>query len=72
MRGSLGVAFKGESPSPFMRQDDSRMSRKEVLETGFLVPAMPDPGPTLKEEHQIWLNKVFCEVQDKSEKLTRK
>lgn len=55
--------------SPFLREDDSRMSRKQVLETAFLVPAMPPPGPTLEEENQIWLNRVLSEVQDKTQKL---
>ena len=55
--------------SPFIRQDDTRMTRKEVVETGFLVPAMGIGGPTLEEEHRIWIERVFSEVEDKSTKL---
>ena len=56
--------------SPFLRQNDPRMPRDEVLETGFLVPALGVGGPSLQEEHQIWIQKVSSEVQDKSAKLT--
>ncbi|MGO8696132.1 MAG: hypothetical protein ACLQVY_00205 [Limisphaerales bacterium] len=55
--------------TPFIRENDAKMSRKEVLETAFLVPAMLFPGLTLEEEHQVWLDKVFSEVHDKSQKL---
>jgi hypothetical protein len=51
--------------TPFIRQDDARMTRAEVLSNGFLVPALPT-GPTLEEEHQIWVERVGHEIQDKA------
>lgn len=55
--------------SLFIRQNDSRMPRSEVLEKGFLVYSMGTPGPTLEEDHQIWFDKVCLEVQDKTTRL---
>ncbi len=55
--------------SPFIQKDDSKMPRQKVLETGFTIPALDLGGPTLEEEHQIWLDRVWSEVQDKTAKL---
>jgi hypothetical protein len=55
--------------SPFIRKNDSRMSRKEVLANGFFVPPFDLGGPTLEEEHHIWVDRVWSEVQDKTTKL---
>lgn len=55
--------------SPFVRENDSRMTRAEVLEAGFIVAAMPALGPTLEQEYQIWLRKVLSEIEDKTQKL---
>ncbi len=55
--------------SPFIRQDDTGMSRDEVMNTAFVLPALGIGGPTLEEERQIWVQRVCSEIEDKSGKL---
>lgn len=55
--------------NPFIRKADSRMSQQMVLETGFSIPVQEVCGPALKEEHQIWLDRVRSKIQKKTIKL---
>ncbi len=55
--------------SSFIRQDDTGMSRDEVMNTAFILPALGIGGPTLEEERQIWVQRVCSEIEDKSGKL---
>ncbi len=55
---------------PFLRQNDPRMARNEVLGTGFLVHPLGLGSPTLEEEDRIWVERFCSEVRDKTAKLT--
>ncbi|MBK8000420.1 MAG: hypothetical protein IPK15_17295 [Verrucomicrobia bacterium] len=55
--------------SPFIQEDDTAMSRNEVMNAAFVLPALGIGGPTVEEERQVWVQRVCSEVEDKGGKL---
>lgn len=45
--------------------DASRMSRAEIIDAGFYIPAMPIP-PTTEERDAFWIKRFCAELRDKS------